>query len=370
MTLFLYPFHTFFAPRNAQNSEDSGRTEIDIFSPLCLSDFYFRPKDEIKIVSNWCGESIIEFYKSLIQDKKFLLIATMAFLCMHSFMHANPVRATSHPFLSGDTFRAIAHHIFDETDQSFIPARVKRNDIVFVKTDYAPYFFYNLHPRIHNPYILITHNSDLSPIYRKTRTGIWETIDLSGYLDDPKLIAWFAQNIDYKHPKLRPIPIGLANSYWPHGNVESFKKSLENLPPWQARSKLVYLNIEVNTNPVERKPILDLLSKEPYVYHASLKPFDAYLEEMKQYRYVICPPGNGTDCVRAWEALLLGCIPIMQHSSLDSMFEDLPVILIDDWSEINENFLERKYKEMQNQSYRLEKIYADYWINLIRSKRN
>ena len=300
------------------------------------------------------------FHKSL------TCTAIIIFLCALSVTHANPQRTSSYPFISGDTFRSIANHIIDETNQSFSPEQVKPYDIIFVKTDYASYFFQSLHSSIHAPYILITHNSDFSPIYRKTRTGLLDTTDLSRYLNDARLVAWFAQNIDYVHPKLKPIPIGLANSYWPHGNVDNFKNALKGIPRQVERSVLLYLNIDVKTNPAERKPIVDLLSRQPFVYHASAKPPADYLQEMKQYRYILCPPGNGTDCHRAWEALLLGCIPVIQHSLLDDLFKDLPVIFIDDWAEITQAFLEKKYAELQNQSHRLEKIYADYWIDLIK----
>jgi hypothetical protein len=48
----------------------------------------------------------------------------------------------------------------------------------------------------------------------------------------------------------------------------------------------------------------------------------------------------------------------------------LPFFLInccvrDDWSEITEDFLEKKYQEISKKTHLLEKLYADYWINLI-----
>lgn len=297
----------------------------------------------------------------------FIFGAVMISLQIPYFIHTNQVRASSYPFISGDTFRSIANHIMDETTQSLLPENVAPYDIIFVKTDYVLHFFETLHHKINNPYILITHNSDLSPIYRRTRTYTDGTTDLSRYLDDAKLIAWFAQNIDYVHPKLKPIPIGLANSYWTHGNIELFKNALDDLPAWETRSHLLYLNVDIKTNPTERKPIVDLLSQQAHVYHAAPKPPAAYLHEMKQYRFVVCPHGNGTDCHRAWEALLLGCTPIIQHSLLDSMFEGLPVILIHDWTDITEEFLERQNIQIQTSPHRLEKIYAQYWIRLIKN---
>jgi hypothetical protein len=56
----------------------------------------------------------------------------------------------------------------------------------------------------------------------------------------------------------------------------------------------------------------------------------------------------------------------MKHSLLDSLFDDLPVIFVRDWSEITERFLEQKYKEIQSTSYNYNKMYAEYWIQEIK----
>lgn len=294
-----------------------------------------------------------------------LLSLSLSFIS--ASLQAQDIRSSSYPFISGDTFRAIANHILDETNQSLDPNTVQPYDIIFLKTDYAPSFFQIMHPKITNPYILITHNSDLSPIFLLSGNCSWMRTDLSAYLDDPKLVAWFAQNIDYRHPKLKPIPIGLANSRWPHGNVELFLQAIQHIPPLELRVPKIYLNFLVENNPTERQRALDILADLSFSHHAKFKPPAQYLQEMKCYRYIVNPPGNGFDCHRIWEALLMGCIPIIKHSCLDPLYADLPVIFVNDWAEINEYFLEQKYRELSQKTYSPEKIYADYWINAIRS---
>jgi len=45
------------------------------------------------------------------------------------------------------------------------------------------------------------------------------------------------------------------------------------------------------------------------------------------------PPGNGWDCHRTWEALALGCVPLILRHSLGGIFDDvfkgLPVAFVD-----------------------------------------
>ena len=77
-------------------------------------------------------------------------------------------RPCSAPFISGDGFRAISDHIFDETTNNINlswVSTVAPGDSIFVKTEMLSQFFPLVHNRIEAPYILITHNSDYSSPY-------------------------------------------------------------------------------------------------------------------------------------------------------------------------------------------------------------
>jgi hypothetical protein len=56
---------------------------------------------------------------------------------------------------------------------------------------------------------------------------------------------------------------------------------------------------------------------------------------------VISPHGNALDCYRTWEALLMGCIPIVKRSPIDYLYADLPVAIVDEWSQITALNLQR-----------------------------
>lgn len=289
------------------------------------------------------------------------------FICAYPNLCDAHNRISSYPFIAGDTFRAIADHIIDETNQPFNPDRMKPYDIIFLKVDFVPRFFEELHPKITTPYLLITHNGDVSPIYLKALDHPWLGYDMSKYLEDPKLVAWFAQNIDYMHPKLKPIPIGIGNSYNFHGDINVFLSATEDIPAFDTRLQKVYLNFTIQTNVHERQTAMNFFKDKSYASIAGFKPTAEYLNEMKQYKYIVNPPGNGLDCHRTWEALLLGCVPIMKHSFLDPMFEDLPVIFVNEWSEVTEAFLAQQSLEIAHKKYNLNKVYAAYWIDLIKN---
>ncbi len=277
------------------------------------------------------------------------------------------------PFISGDNFRALCNHIFDETQRSFDPQAVQRGDTVFVSGVYLDAFFDTVHPRIQHPYILVTHNCDRSVPHSHTAMGEYPRRDFSLFLDDPKIVAWFGQNVDCRHPKLIPLPIGLQNEHWGSKYPEKISKVTQSNRGFE-KKHLLYGNFRVGTsNPQERQPIYDYFKKQPYCYFATeRKDLDEYLVDVAESKFVLSPPGNGEDCHRTWEALYVGSYPIVRHSALDQLFADLPVVLINDWHEITEPFLAEKYEELEcNRSrgvYAMEKITFAYWADLINAQ--
>ena len=85
----------------------------------------------------------------------------------------------------------------------------------------------------------------------------------------------------------------------------------------------------------------------------------------------MAPPGNGIDTHRTWECLMVGTIPILIHSPMNSLYDDLPVLIIsiEDIHEITEEYLNRKYIEIfeNKDKYNFEKLYTPYWKSKILS---
>jgi hypothetical protein len=279
------------------------------------------------------------------------------FIFMFFFQSLLFSRPSSYPYISGDTFRAFCDYIYDETGNTVLPESIVYGDTIFLKTDYLSEFFREIHPKIANPYILVTHNGDL-PIPREF-----------GYvLDDPKLIVWFGQNVEHKHPKLKPIPIGIANRYWKHGDIDIVTKiqKLKNSKIQKIEKTIfLYMNFDPNTYIPERPYVFQLFNGKPFCTVASQKDFTSYLFDLAQSKFVLSPRGNGQDCHRTWESIYMGAIPIVTSSYLNPLFEGLPVIVINDWNEVTEEFLEIKYEKMCEIEY--NRCYADYWFNLISS---
>lgn len=266
---------------------------------------------------------------------------------------AKELRMTSSPFISGDSFRAFADHVYDDTPKQFDLSAVKKGDSIFVSADDLALFFSVIHPRLKEPYVLITHNSI------KNVPG-----PFASYLEDDTLHAWFGKNVTLKHPKMRPLPIGLANLFWKHGNVDQIRRVMGHLP--ETKEHLVYLNLWKVTCPGERELIYKNFEKAPETYVSTKKPYTGFLEDVANSTFVFSPRGTSLDCHRTWEAMLLGSIPVVKRSEIDPVYEDLPILLIDDWAEVTMEKLKRAKALFSAKKFKKEKLYLAYYLDQIR----
>ena len=87
-----------------------------------------------------------------------------------------------------------------------------------------------------------------------------------------------------------------------------------------------------------------------------------YFSSLPNYKFVISPEGCGVDCHRHYEALLAGCIPIVQRNLLvEEKYRGCPVLFTDDYSEITEEYLQAKYAEMIDTVYDFSRLFLEYY---------
>lgn len=311
-----------------------------------------------------------------VQQVPLLLILTSFLLCQtnlsHSLLitppepawwHSNVVRDpaqrfSDYPLITSDSFRAASDFIFDETKIPLDTDLVKDGDIIYVTTPYLDFFFLYVHPHIHSHYILLSHFGDQSVPGPYLEHEYWKV------LNDDTLAYWIGMNVDRpNHPKMIPIPIGLAPKNIVYKDFKAINEVIKQTP--FEKKHLLYLNHYDGTNPTERAPIRTIFQGKDFCHIQMRKDFISYFKDIASSKFVISPPGSGHDCYKTWEALLVGTIPIVKRSPIIPIFKDLPVLIIDDWNEITESFLNEKYAEIASKSYRLEKLYFDYWLNIM-----
>ena len=224
-------------------------------------------------------------------------------------------------FITGNNFKKRCHFSVDEHGFGMCTGVENKTLTFFVKTDYVDKFFSSPLLLPDENFILLTHNSDygVDPSHLK-------------YLEYPFLEKWYAQNVNFEHQKLIPIPKGIANSEWPHGDVSALEFVIQSD---LEKNNLMYANFNINTNHKQRSYCLKFVPNEFVENDVS---FQAYLTHTAQSLFSICPLGNGIDSHRIWESLYLKTIPITERTYnieyLKNKF-NLPIILVDDWSELS-----------------------------------
>ena len=114
------------------------------------------------------------------------------------------------------------------------------------------------------------------------------------------------------------------------------------------------------TEKINRKVIHNNLLKNGIV-NQKLVYID-YIKNLSNYKFVISPEGNGRDCHRHYEAILCGCIPIIEYNEdMINKYKGLPVLYTKDYSEITPSYLNRKYKKMIYQKFNFSKLFLNFY---------
>ena len=212
-----------------------------------------------------------------------------------------------------------------------------RLPVIFVFGDYLEQFFRIIINHIKRPFILVSHNSDAG-----VDDGYIKRLDKNNSM----LVLWLAQNCYIRHKKLVHLPIGIANTMWPHGDLRALARVMSmDIKGRSNKSNDIMACFNVETNPTKRNLAEYQLQRVGILNESCNLSFENYLGELKQYKYSVCPQGNGVDTHRFWESIYMNVIPIAEdHVMLDGFGKDLQCIRVSSFSEIDKRQLLAEYK--------------------------
>ena len=217
-------------------------------------------------------------------------------------------------------------------------------------------------------FILVTGNSDRPASYSYSQ--VYQTEER--LLNSPLLIAWFAENLDFSHPKVHPLPIGLENREYKGLGTPSVMAQVvgpvvpvfipgEGRPDSEKRPILSYMNFMLREERPERGKAMAALSNISWVPGSRISHLE-YALDLKKSKFTVSPPGVGWDCHRTWESVLFGSIPIVLHSPyLAELYSKSPVMVVKDWSEITQDILEGFRVNTTSRDL----VFVDYWLDKI-----
>lgn len=189
-------------------------------------------------------------------------------------------------------------------------------------------------------------------------------------LGHKNLIHIFAQNCRITHPRVTRMPIGLDYHTIRHvqrpADQEAVLHSIaEKAPALADRKILIYSTFQFANMYASRQEALRNLDRALVYYEPVKVDRGQSWRRQTEYAFVASPRGNGEDCHRTWEALALGCIPIVKTSPLDPLYDGLPVLIVDGWEAITEERLKETVERFSQMEFELEKLTLKYWVDRI-----
>jgi hypothetical protein len=276
----------------------------------------------------------------------------------HGLAHSCDIRKER--LFSGDPLLPDLSRLF-ETD-SAAPTSV------YLCTDALRSFAEAIAGRATRPFTLVTGNSTQA-------VGTAENLDAAlSILRHPRLRRWFAQNLAMEQPGIEPLPLGLDyHTAWNNpqrfGNKSVMPMHQEaelwgissQAAPLAERELKVYCDWHFTVDRGDRELVLKSVDRNVTHFLETRSPREVVWQTQSRFAFVASPLGTGWDCHRTWEALMLGCIPLVSSSPVARLFEGLPVIVVSDWRQVNREFLAESLGNLQQKRFDFQSLFLRSW---------
>jgi hypothetical protein len=285
-------------------------------------------------------------------------------------------------WVQGDKFRGMVHFTYsprpvprprddyDDLPNTLDLSKMKDGDLIYTHMRYVKSLF-DIMQYFSKKYILITHSCDCSIEDYGIRQpdGKGAVKEIFEFEIPANIICWHSKNVNTINSRIESIPIGVENDRW-FKKVPKLEIMKHQCKQHRGVRNLVYMNHNIKTNAKERQPLYAMFGKEKWVTSHEGRngdQFERYIHQMYNHKFVFCPEGNGIDTIRTWECLYMGTIPIEKRNLNNRFYTDLPICFVDDWSEVNPDFLEAEWKRIRLIKWNMEKLNFSYWKNKILS---
>jgi hypothetical protein len=265
------------------------------------------------------------------------------------------LRPSSSPFLSGDTFRKFADHVWEAKNTELDSSKVRAGDVIFCESDLFGDFKERALPNLRKPLIVILGNSEKN--------------HEASYFEPLPGVRIFAQNLVGPSTGAEVLPIGVKND-WYSGNRVLQSVRGRGVSP-DARLPRIMWEFNVNINFVERGEAAKWLLRANTCDHLPDSTPSEHRNSLERYCFVASPPGSSLDNHLTWEAMYLGCVPIVLRSHMSERYAGLglPIWVLDSYSELlnlQESELKAIYDNMIPK-FNNKAMWCEFWFSKIKS---
>lgn len=268
---------------------------------------------------------------------------------------------------------------------------IRDGELVWVRISWLRSFVEQVLPLVAARFVLVTGDSDSCV---PSEVG-----DLArAILESPKITLWYTQDFDgsVSSKKISPIPIGIdyhmlsERPIWGEGvssaeqQEATLKSVADRLRPCKDRIPKVYVDfawqkglglrsyrrfhplVGARLRESRRKIARKLRDNQNVFSQNGPLPRTELWRQRGEYAFVLSPHGTGLDCHRTWEALALGHIVLVPTSSLNPLYEGLPVVALNRWDEITSENLRKWHLQLHGSCGIQDKLKSSYWIAQMR----
>lgn len=220
-----------------------------------------------------------------------------------------------------------------EDFQSFQIKQIKTGDSIFVKPNFLDMFLSYIFPYIKVKIVLYTGSSDYSIDKKHIK-----------YLNNNKIVKWYAHNALIQHEKLIKIPIGFSKKIGENKEtIENLIKKRKDYNDKEDDLLITYMEI---TN--ENRENIKHLENKSWITKINKMRFDIYINNINNYKFVLCPIGNGVDTFRFWETVFMGSIPVIESCKLNDLYEKVNCLVVNSFEDLSKKDLENYEKKYEN----------------------
>ena len=280
-------------------------------------------------------------------------------------------RLSSFPFVSGDGFRMMCDLIVESSEDI---KNLEKNITIHFKKNIEINIFISL-AFVENPLVrdnlireiekinffdsrkvkIIFHNGDKVP-------------DIDFFNQLHKYARLYSVNVNNSFDSVCGIPIGIENyHHMSNGLMKDFVAYKHCKIERLTRDIAVLGSFNVKTNLSERMIVKNSMLNFGFEIHGSNLSHEKYLNYLQRSLFIVSPPGNGPDCHRTWEALLMGAVPVIRSSTLSkNIVESTPILEVENWDDffsLSKCQMETIHQHKINES--LQKCTLNYWMNII-----